>query len=238
MSSLKYLGKQADTDTGLANRNYIDQRKSQMGVDQSQVDAEIDSQLSSRALKTYVDAQDATKALKTYVDTQDALYMDSSTLGAVNGVAVYGSDGKIPAAKLSNANSNVAFVAATGFTSTGNQTSGTPQMGTFTLPDPGYKWYPWVFAHGFTASCDATPVFRVDMGLYVGSYTGTRVAYGTVPINETTALPMSMVSDNNTASRTGAATFYLKSFRASGSSGSWSIGCLYGRITVVAIPVP
>lgn len=232
MGSLKYVGRYPTTDDAVVSRQYVEDRRAAAGVSMQQVDDALAAALANRALKTYVDGQDATKALKTYVTSQDAKYLDASALGAANGLARLNASAGVDAALLDNASRAPQIVADSSWSNVTVSSTLWSSMGTIVIPDPGYKWVPWVFGVGFESANASGASARPDVRLTLG---GVVIGYGTGAIADTSLSPFTLMPDQSAGARTGGGTATLAGSRGFGS-GSVSIYATYAKVTVICMP--
>ena len=175
MATLKYVGRSPATDRALMSQRHIDDRFAETSIDQQALDDLVVPRTADLVLPAYVRDQDALLARKDYVDTQDAKYQLRSSLGAANGIASLDSTGKIPAAQLAALadfapGHTVVSASISGMVST----TGARTLASFTIPDPGYAYTPWIFGHVLAKSDGNWSMPRID----VLNASSARVAMG------------------------------------------------------------
>jgi len=160
-SSLKYVGKAADSDFSISSKQTVDDRFATTGVNQAYVNSAVAAQTGVLALKTYVDTQDNTKAKKTAVDTADNGYLLATARGAASGIASLGADNLVPAAQVPTSIPDRSIVVAatgtqylSGTQGVSSTTTKTYRAASLTVPDPGWPYVMFSFAtlRGFASA--------------------------------------------------------------------------------------
>lgn len=212
-------------------------------MSQSDVDAAIAQRTSLLATKAYIDQQDGTAVTKSYVDTQDALYLNSSIVSQANGAMPLNSAGK-----MNNAHAAVkdtvprgprVWNKTTGWTDSGLTSTQTRLLGSFFLPDPGYKYFPVITGGGFEQAMSASGTdCRVDIAVRINSTTGSGVAYGTGKLGDSySRCPVSIVPDLAAGSSlTGGLNYYVTVTRGFGS-GSFYLYTANAYVTIIMLPI-
>lgn len=202
---LEYRGKRIfETKVPLVRRDTeIDTRG---GLTATEIESHVESYMDVYATRQYVDEQDAKKASLSELDSAGLLLTDKSNIGKPGGLAPLNSSGRIPKEHLSN----VPVVGARGPWSptTANTSklaitreSAITRIQSLTIPDPGFKWRPLMFAsqsfvgggavlfftrmtiRSYTVSDGNDvlgPIVASGRSIGNGNYGSGRISYGTI----------------------------------------------------------
>lgn len=222
MAELEYVGRFPDADFGLMHKGGVDYRFKQVAVNQDDVDNAVIPRRSELVLPSYVQQQDALLARKSYVDSQDDLRELRTSLGAANGIASLGADGKVPTSQipaLEDYTPRYFNATSPDNTNWSNQTTTTRTLHTFSIPYPGYPYSIWCFGH---VGCRSVGNWsHAEIEVRIGSTSGTVIAqgFGTESQSWHWIKVLPAANPGDAAFRyTSAATLYVRGSRASGSA--------------------
>lgn len=182
-----------DSDSTVCPKSYADSQAAAAVVTTTQVNQQISSQAAALTIQSHVDANNATVVKKTDVIAADAAYVPATQRGAANGVAALDSSSSLivtqrptsglvtdrvgvgysyaaPAAGLLGQTiSSVPGSIGTQLLASGSVTvvsSSVPgtELGTVTIPDPGWPWRPIPrgFVPGNAAGASSQPPDRMS----------------------------------------------------------------------------
>lgn len=270
-NTLKYVGSDPTTDTGMANMTYVDTRAAAICVTNAYVDNQCSSQASSPQLATpsYCSTQSSSYATSSATNSSLANYEDASKLGAVSGMAKSDANSKVPLTQLTNApvRGAASYIKIASWSSTTNNSSpgtgayptsnplssGAVNLGSFTLPDPGYKYSILVFGYVECQNTASAQTARYDLivmadstsGLTLGtppsSSGGKIIAWGTSSPGwfgqSPGAWQACTPSTYGTNTFTGSHTIYLVAALGFGS-GTINSSNYQNHLTFLQVPVP
>lgn len=176
MPTLKYVGRNPDSDSTVVPKSYADSQNANLSVTTTIVNNIIASAAVNLTDQNYVDAQDSLRAHKTDVTAADANYVALSQLGVAGGVASLDSSGNLLSGQVPSGirTDRVATCYSVTHSGTLPLLGGTPsgttgavgtimlapgathtvattsvreyQLASLVIPDPGYPWRPLPFA--------------------------------------------------------------------------------------------
>lgn len=158
MAALETVGRYPDSNSVIASKAYADADNAATAVTQAYIDQQCAIQAANAVSQAYITQAVANYATTSQLSASTAPYVPNSTLGAANGVAATNSSGLVPAGQLptlvtnrlaksySIATSGTNFLGGDSFTVT-TTTLQEYIIASLPIPDPGYPWYPRVFAY-------------------------------------------------------------------------------------------
>lgn len=165
VSGLKYVGRFTPaSDFFVATKGFTDAYWDSVRVDNTYIDAQMVTLLSTLNTASFVDTRDATKAKKTYVDSQDALYVPYTQRAVAGGVAPVNDSIQVPAInvppgiltdRVATA-LNPTLIISGPHTVTDQNNSQEYLAATLDIADPGYPYLPLIFGQVMGTASNAT----------------------------------------------------------------------------------
>lgn len=158
ISNLRYVGRNPDSDSTVANKAYADADNAAVAVTTGFIDQQVANQGHDLVGSAYVDQQVANYTTQSAVNSALGAYVPNTALSAVSGVAQGDTTGLAQVGQLPTLTTdrvarsyNIATV-GTNYLGGGTHTVTTTNLGEYVIAsipvsDPGYPWFPLPFAY-------------------------------------------------------------------------------------------